>query len=500
MPKKPDRRPAAAKTKKSTSRRPATRPRKKTSRPTRPATKRGTASPAAGPGKGPDDLRSRGEEALRESEERYRTLVERLPDGVYRSTPEGRFLEVNPAMVRILGYDSRQELLALDDIASLFFDDPEDRGRVNTLQQRGDGRAEFRVRRKDESMIWVEDRCHFVRSDEGNVVLHEGTCRDITQLKHAEEALRQSEERYRGLFEESIAAVYLFDEKKRFLDSNLAGLDLLGYSRQELLSMSISDVDADPKAVLPAQEQVLSGDRIVNYEHSVRRKDGHVVTVLNNSRPLSNDEGQVVGMQSTLIDITDRKRNEEALRESEEKYRLLADNVTDVIWTRGLDLAISYVSPSVERLRGFTPEEVLAQSLDETMTPTSARLVRETLSEELAWLQTATPEKVAARALVLEVEMTCKDGSTVWTELKAQLLTDPEGRPDKIVGISRDITERKRAEEALRESVLQLRQVLSHAPVILSAVDLEGKYILSEGKGLAALGRKPGESLGVNAF
>jgi len=314
----------------------------------------------------------RAEEALHLSEGRYRTLVERLPDGVYRSTPEGRFLEVNPALVRILGYDSRQEVLALDDIASRFFDGPEDRERVNTLQQRGDGRAEFRVRRMDGSMIWVEDRCHFVCDDAGNVVLHEGTCRDITQLK----------------------------------------------------------------------------------------------------------------------------QTEEALRDSEKHYRLLADNATDVIWTRKLDLSRSYISPSVERQRGFSVEEAMTHSFEESMTPASATLAKDTLAKELAWTQTASAEQIASRSVFLELEMACKDGSTVPTEVTARFLCDAEGRPHEIMGITRDITERKRAEETLRESEERLNDIIETSPALIFRLDSEGHFTFLNSTWETVLGYRPDEMLG----
>jgi len=102
--------------------------------------------------------------------------------------------------------------------------------------------------------------------------------KEITERKQAEEALQGSEVKYRGLFDESIAAIYVFDEKKNFLDSNQAGMGLLGYSREELLNMTIPDVDADPIATVPAHEQLLGGDRIINYEHRLKRKDGKVIT------------------------------------------------------------------------------------------------------------------------------------------------------------------------------------------------------------------------------
>ncbi len=108
---------------------------------------------------------------------------------------------------------------------------------------------------------------------------------DQVEAKRNMESLRQSEEKYRGLFNESITAVYVFDSNKNFVDVNEAGLNLLGYSREELLRMSIPDVDENSTVVLPAHEQRLSGERLINFEHKLRRKDGKVVNVLNNSKP-----------------------------------------------------------------------------------------------------------------------------------------------------------------------------------------------------------------------
>jgi PAS domain S-box-containing protein len=139
--------------------------------------------------------------------------------------------------------------------------------------------------------------------------------KEVAKLCIAEEALHQSEEKYRGLFDESIVAVYVFDEKKNFIDSNQAGLDLLGFSRDELLSISIPDIDADPVVVLPAHKQLLSGENIVNYEHQLRRKDGMIITVLNNSRPLTDAEGDIIGMQSTLSSISPSARRRRRLCE-----------------------------------------------------------------------------------------------------------------------------------------------------------------------------------------
>ncbi|MCA8975721.1 MAG: PAS domain S-box protein, partial [Planctomycetes bacterium] len=138
-----------------------------------------------------------------------------------------------------------------------------------------------------------------------------GLMQDVTSRIRAAEALHRSEQKYRGIFDESVAAIYVFDMDKRFVDTNQAGADLLGYARDELLRLCIADIDADPEVVLPAHARLAEGERLVNFQHRLRRKDGRIVTVLDNSRPLTGSDGTVVGMQSTLVDITELQQAQE---------------------------------------------------------------------------------------------------------------------------------------------------------------------------------------------
>lgn len=136
----------------------------------------------------------------------------------------------------------------------------------------------------------------------------------VNQKKQVEKALEKSQEKYHRVFDNAISPIYVFDDKKGFIDSNQAGLDLLGYSRDELLKLAIHDVDADPQVVLPAHKQLLQGHDLANYEHQLKTKDGKIITIINNSIPLKNAAGNIIGMQSILIDITERKNMEEKLQ------------------------------------------------------------------------------------------------------------------------------------------------------------------------------------------
>jgi PAS domain S-box-containing protein len=165
-------------------------------------------------------------------------------------------------------------------------------------------------------------------------------------------------------------------------------------------------------------------------------------------------------MTGRISDITERKRAEDALEESGRRYRLLAESATDIIWIRDGNLRVTYTNPAVTRIRGYTVEEVMGQTLEEVLTPASLELARKVFAEELA-LQ-GTDHEGQPRSRTMELELRRKDGSTVWTETEATFLRDESGRVTEILGISRDISERRRAEEALQEAREELESRVEH--------------------------------------
>jgi two-component system cell cycle sensor histidine kinase/response regulator CckA len=187
-----------------------------------------------------------------------------------------------------------------------------------------------------------------------------------------------------------------------------------------------------------------------------------------------------------------------SLRESEERYRHLADNATDVIWTATLDLRMSYVSPSVARLQGFSAEEAMTQTLSEMMSPGSAKIVKKMLARAVAWASTASPEEIESRTAVVQVELTRKDGSTVWAEVTTRFLLGRDGRVEKILGISRDISERREAEanRVSLERQVQHAQKLESLGVLAGGVahDFNNLLVGMLGHSSLALSKLPAES------
>ena len=166
------------------------------------------------------------EGALKQSEKRYRGLFDHAVEGIYQSTPEGRFIAVNQAMARMCGYESPEEMIAaITDISTQYYVDPRDRETYKSLLDASSriDNIEYRVRRKDGSAIWVSGSSRVVRNDQGDTLYYEGRCQDITARKQAEDALRESEKQYRSVIENIQDVFYRSDREGRLLMGSPSG-------------------------------------------------------------------------------------------------------------------------------------------------------------------------------------------------------------------------------------------------------------------------------------
>ena len=198
---------------------------------------------------------------------------------------------------------------------------------------------------------------------------------------------------------------------------------------------------------------------MMNIDQRIIMPDGNIRWQRWSDRAIFDPSGTITEYQSVGRDITNTKEAEKTLRESEEKYRLIAENTADTIWIFDMDLHMTYVSPSVKKMRGFTVEESMKQTLDHMMTPEAVAAVIKLFNEEMAReaAGTADPD----RSVSIETEDYCRDGSVIRVENTIRFLREADGRPFAILGISHDITDRKRAEEALRQASRKLNLLSS---------------------------------------
>jgi PAS domain S-box-containing protein len=258
---------------------------------------------------------------VRRAEENYRSIFENAIEGIFQSTSDGRFITVNPAMARILRYDSPEDLIAsITDVTRQLYVHPESRAEAARLEEQSGivQGFEFEAYRKDGEKIWLSVNRRSVRNESGVEVYREGSIEEITERKRAEEALRESEERYRELVENAHDIIYEHDLQGNYTSTNKAGEQITGYSREETCQLNLTQTVA-PGYIEKAREMLrrkLDGETITAYEVETIAKDGSRISLEVNSSLVFHN-GVPVGVQGIARDVTERKRLEEQLRQSQ---------------------------------------------------------------------------------------------------------------------------------------------------------------------------------------
>jgi len=268
-------------------------------------------------------------EALERSERRYRELYDNLRDGFAVLNMKGQIILWNRAFQEMLGY-SENELRKLShaDITPERWHALE--AKIIKEQVLAKKRSDFYEKeyiRKDGSVFPVTMRTHLMRNEQGKPAGMWVFVRDIEDRKRVVEALRQSEERYRTLFEDSRDAIAITGQDGAFQDVNKAMLDLFGYTKEQMMMMKFADLYADPEDVVRFQQQIAKKGFVRDYEAKMLNKGGKVMNCLLVATQKCSEDGTVTGYQGIVRDITAQKAMEEALRESEEKYKELS--ITD---------------------------------------------------------------------------------------------------------------------------------------------------------------------------
>ncbi|MEO6259453.1 MAG: EAL domain-containing protein [Thermoanaerobaculia bacterium] len=382
--------------------------------------------------------RHRNEAALRQSEQNHRLLFERNLAGVYRNTIEGRVLECNEALARMLGYESKEEFMRYPASDLYVTAGGRDQFIENLRRERTLTNIEICLRRKDGSVAWLLESVHLL---EGEPETLEGTLIDITDRKRTEDALRESERRYRLLVERMHEGLAEVDNENvlRFVNDRFC--EIVGYARGELLGRNGNFLLAAPEDVALMKTKVQSRLQGVTdqYQVRVRRKDGTLIWLEIGGAPVIDSLGAVTGSIGVHDDITERRAAERALRDSEARYRLLAENSTDMITRSAADGTFLYASDACRTLLGYEPSELEGRNVYEFMHPPDHNEIR-----HLAALINDT------RPTTFSFRMRRKDEALVWFETTSRLLRDPAtGTAGEILGVSRDITERKRVEEQI---------------------------------------------------
>lgn len=297
---------------------------------------------------------------------------------------------------------------------------------------------------------------------------------DTTEKILSENALRESEERFRRLAENARDMIYRMsipDGKYEYVSP--ASIEITGYTPEEHYQGIVNVQKCiHPDFLLYLSEQwenMLKGVVPPYYEYKITSKNGEEKWLSQRNVLVFDESGLPKAIEGVVSDITRYKQTEEQLRCSENKYRLLTESMQDVVWIMDTEtMYFTYVSPSVKRLRGYTPEEIISQSIDAAVTPGDRENLKNNIRKNVKELKAGNVS--FGKFDVSEIEQPCKDGSTVWTEvITSYYLNEKTGHID-VHGVTRNINERKLAGEVLRESESRFRSIIQN----VSSVSVQG--------------------------
>jgi PAS domain S-box-containing protein len=321
----------------------------------------------------------------------------------------------------------------------------------------------------------------------------------IVALQQAQEALSESEALFRLQFELTNIGIAISSPEKGWLRANAHLCEMLGYAESELRQKTWDEMTHpdDLAEDLDCFRQMVAG-RKERYEMDKRffRKDGSIVDTHLTVSCHRDPNGAVKFVIASIQNISDRKKAEIALRESERKYRLIAENAVDIIFTMDMDFHYTYISPSVQKVRGFTPKEAMAQSFEQIMTPESLQRAYQAIESANTFIQKGD----FGQRLTLELEQFRKDGSTFWTENEISFIIDDGGKAIGIIGVTRDVTGRKTAEHSLQESQGRFRSMIQSASDMIFIIDTDGKIAYESPSVARILGYREDYFLGQSPF
>ncbi|MBD0319084.1 MAG: PAS domain S-box protein, partial [Gemmatimonadetes bacterium] len=437
--------------------------------------------------------RRRTQEALRRSEEHFRALIENAHDVITILDADGFVTYQSPSLARVAGYSPEErdgthvlELVHPDDVETVT------RGIAGVMEVPGTvGRVEFRFRHKDGRWLRLEALGRTLSPESVAQGLVFNT-RDITERWEIEQALQAREERFRRMIENASDLVQVVGADTQIVYTGPSVERILGFTPEEIGGISALDYihPDDIAGALKQFEKIVSNPgSLFGAEYRALHKDGRWrnmeakgMTML----PDSAAEGVIVNAR----DVTERKATEEALQRSEEHFRALIENGTDYLMIVAPDTRITYVGPSVKRLLGYTPEEMLGRVAPDLVHPDDLPHVRQVMAELVA-----EPGKVKRAAWRIRH----RDGG--WREYEAYAKTLLPDSPEAgIVVNGRDMTERNAVERALQRSEEHFRALIENAHDLTAIIDASGRFVYQSPSMERIYGRVPGETLGHTAW
>ena len=394
--------------------------------------------------------RMRSEETLRFTREKFTKAFLSSPDAITISELEtGRFIEINDATATLYGH-SPEEMTRRNSLELGVWVKPEDRDAfISLITTHGKiERYDVMHRRKSGELFHASISADVISLAGKKYII--STIRDISDRKQYENDLLETEQNARALINAQDEALFMLKADGTILYINDTTAGLLGHPVDEMIGTSMYQYlppDISQRRRESVEQVVQSGEAV----HYIDERFGHILEI--SIYPVFSESGEVSRIAVNGRDITEKLENDRMIVESEAKYRLLAEHVHDVIWTTNTSLELTYVSPSVLKIRGFTPEELVGKSIAHSMSPESYKKVMHYYEQLREFI---LKEEPYPESQIVELELCCKDGSTIWAELIISVVFDDNNQIKGLTGVTRDISQRKKVEEALRRANRQL--------------------------------------------
>ena len=408
-------------------------------------------------------VRSGLDEALRrriahEAETRYRSLFEGVPVGLCRATPTGQILDANPALVRMLGYPSRESLMAVN-LRSLYVDPTNLQRMRRQIDTEGEARDwEVCWKRYAGQLIWIRKHVRAVRDSEGRLMHYEEVIEDITEAKRAREELQESNQFRQEIISGAGEGIIVYDRDLRYVVWNRFMEALTGLPAEKVVGRRPLDLFPQLKehGIDTLLERALAGETVSSDDVplTVVGRSGWVTATYG---PHRNAAGEIVGVIGIIRDVTERRRAEEALRASEERFRIMADAAPVMIWIDDAEGLCTYFNKPWLDFTGRTLEQEMGRGSRESIHVDDLPAFTATYEAAFAAQDTYQTEYRLRRA----------DGQYRWILETAMPRFTPSGEFEGFIGSALDITERRRAEQALRESEQRFRLMADAAPVLI---------------------------------
>lgn len=423
------------------------------------------------------------EEALIKSDEKFRNLLQFAPDAFFQGDEKGRFIECNKAACELTEY-TKEELLKMS-MTDLFSNQILEGNplRYDLLLLGKTVKTEREILTKSGKHRFIE--MNSKKMDDGT---YQSFLRDITERKIFEKNISESEERYRKIVTHLRQSYYEADKRGIITHTNPEFRIFIGYSESELIGTFSFSLIVDEHKHKIANEYKKCLEEKVAYKTSelkVNLNYGSTCWIELLTHFQYDKDGKFLKASNIVRDISERKEVEEALKESESKYKIIAEKATDVVWLIDLEGKSTFVTNSIEQFTGFTKNEYLNQTLEERFTKESFEIAKKILYDELSKYKNKKIEIDYARKF--ELDYRCKDGNVKTGEL----LITPYFHKNLLIGlhgVTRDITDRKSAEKALKESEKNFRLLFEYSPFGTYIATPNGDIIDGNGALLKMLG------------